>query len=96
MLDPMEPVDGAPEPGALAWTTWIGALRLIVTGRTRRPALRVALIVGTMLSAVNQGSVLVNGHTTAVTWLRIVANYVIPYVVSSIGLLSAHRVRRDR
>lgn len=87
-------MDGV-DRGSLAWTSWAGALRLIIIGRTRRPALRVALIVGTMLSAVNQGSVLIAGHASAVTWLRIVANYGIPYVVSSIGLLSAYRTRRD-
>jgi LytS/YehU family sensor histidine kinase len=75
----------------LAWRTWPGAIRLILSGRTRHPALRVGLVVGTLLTLVNQGTVLVAGHVSIALVLRIVANYAIPYVVSSIGLLSAHR-----
>ena len=66
-----------------------------------RPSLRrcipVALIVGTVLSLINQGSVLLGGDATYVTWLRVAANYVMPFVVSSVGFyLSQRQVWRDR
>lgn len=78
----------------LAWTTWPQAARLVLTGRTRRPALVVALVVGTVLSVVNQAEAVVTSGMDWPTAARIACNYAVPYVVSSIGLLSAHRVRR--
>lgn len=68
------------------WTHW---LRPILCGRTRHVALPVALVVGTILLAVNQGSHLVAGDVDLVMVLRGLANYAIPYVVSSIGYLKA-------
>jgi hypothetical protein len=47
----------------------------------------VALVVGTLLLAVNQGSDLSSGDLDLGTALRGLANYLIPYVVSSIGYL---------
>lgn len=75
----------------LAWGSWHEAAWLIMTGGTRRPALRVALVVGTLLSAVNQTGVVLHAECSAASALRIAANYAIPYVVSSVGFLSAHR-----
>lgn len=55
---------------------------------TPRPT---AVVVGTVLSAANQGDVLVSGDATIQTWLRIAFNYAVPYVVASLGFLSAYR-----
>lgn len=49
----------------------------------------MALVVGTILVAVNQGTQLRAGEVDRVVVLRALANYAIPYVVSSIGYLSA-------
>jgi len=46
-------------------------------------------VVGTLLAVVNQGSELLAGEAGAATLLRMGANYAIPYVVSSVGYLSA-------
>lgn len=78
----------------LAWTTWPEAVRLLATGRTWRAALPIALLVGTVLTLVNLGDVLLAGTVDPVTAARIAANYAIPYVVSSVGCLSACRIRR--
>ncbi len=59
---------------------------------TVRAAGPVALVVGTILSAVNQGSTIVDGATTWVTWVRVGVNYCVPFVVASIGFLSACRL----
>lgn len=67
------------------WSRWAWP---IVSGRTRDAALPVALVVGTLLLAVNQGSRMVSGDLDATTALRAAADYVIPYVVSSIGYLT--------
>lgn len=68
---------------------WIHWCWPILSGRTRRVALPVALVVGTILLAVNQGSQLLAGEVDLVVVLRAMANYAIPYVVSSIGYLKA-------
>jgi hypothetical protein len=52
---------------------------------------RVALIVGTVLSLINQGSVVFGGHETVATWLRIASNYMMPFLVSSIGFYLSQR-----
>ncbi len=77
----------------LAWSTAWDATRLICRGATFRTASRIALVVGTLLTAVNQGTVLAAGHAGAATVLRVVANYLIPYAVSSLGYLAPFRVR---
>lgn len=42
---------------------------------------------------MNQGGVILGGHVTVVSWLRVAANYVIPFAVSNAGVLSATRVQ---
>lgn len=69
------------------------ALRLFLAGATVRTAWKVAAVVGTILSAVNQGSVIINGHATPATWVRVGVNYLVPFLVSSVGFLSACRNR---
>jgi len=73
------------------WSSrWLRATWLILRGTTWRVALPVALVVGTVLAVVNQGSEILAGDVRASTLLRMAANYAIPYVVSSVGYLSAH------
>lgn len=48
----------------------------------------IALVVGTLLSLVNQGDVLLRGELDGTAALRIVANYLIPFVVSNLGAMS--------
>ena len=60
----------------------------------RRPAvlrrcLLIALAVGTVLSLVNQWDALAIDHVRTVTWLRIAANYLVPFVVSNLGALAS-------
>ena len=82
------------DPGELSWSTWPEALKLLVTGRTRRPALRISLIVGTLLTLFYQGEALLTGELDAETAARVTFNYCLPYVVSSVGFLLACRSPR--
>lgn len=75
------------------WTTRFEAIGLIVRGRTARTAGPIALIVGTVLSVVNQAEVIIGGHATATTWVRVLVNYLVPFVVASVAYLSACRGR---
>lgn len=65
---------------------------LIVRGVTLRTGVRVALVVGTVLTLVNQGGVLFAGDATLTTWARVGVNFVVPFVVSSVGYLAPFRV----
>jgi hypothetical protein len=76
------------------WTGWGQALRLFARGVTVRTALPVALLVGLVLSAVNQTAVIATGRATVVTWIRVGFNFVVPFVVSSVGYLSGGRDSR--
>ena len=61
-----------------------GALRLItamLTGPVATNALKVALVVGSCLNAINQGSA--SWHGAPVDWPRFALNYLVPFMVSS-------------
>lgn len=77
------------------WTTTTDAARLILRGVTYRTASRVSLVVGTILSTVNQGTVLVHGDATTATWIRIAVNFAVPYTVASIGYLAPFRLTAE-
>ncbi|MFN0090533.1 MAG: nitrate/nitrite transporter NrtS [Acidimicrobiales bacterium] len=76
------------------WSSPAEAVRLILRGVTFRTASRVSLVVGTLLSIVNQGSVILGGDATLLTAVRVAVNYLVPFTVASIGYLAPFRVRR--
>jgi hypothetical protein len=57
---------------------------------------RIAVVVGILLTAINQGSVFIAGRATSTTWVRVALNIAVPFVVSNLGLLSGRlaNVRR--
>ncbi len=61
-----------------------------------RPVLRravwIALIVGTILTIINQGDVLLAGAVTPLVVAKILLTYAVPYSVSTFSALSANRV----
>ena len=65
------------------------ALRLTFTGRIVRRSLMVALVVGTVLNAINQGPELVSGEPL-VLW-KLALTYCVPFCVASYGAFSALR-----
>jgi hypothetical protein len=83
-------------PTQPSWGTYGEAARLWFAPITLRKTIKIALVVGTLLSLINQGSVIFGGHATAVTWVRVGLNYVVPFCVSSLGYLSATRARGTR
>ena len=72
----------------LTWVRYRDALRMFVRGVTIRSAVQIALVVGTWLSLVNQGHLIVQGDPP---WLKIALNYATPFVVSSLGFLAGLR-----
>jgi len=65
------------------------AIRFCLQRRNLRRTLRIALVVGVVLTLINQGSVIASGHVTIVVWVRCGLNFVVPFLVSNAGLLSA-------
>lgn len=86
-----EPAD---RPAPPAWSSWWECCLLIARGYTFRTAVVVAAVVGTLLSTVNEGAVVVSGRSDASTWLRVATNYLVPFVVASVGYLAPFRQRR--
>jgi hypothetical protein len=58
-----------------------------------RATTRIALVVGTVLFAINQLDVVLGGRATTVTWVKSVATYCVPFIVSNLGVLTATRRR---
>lgn len=77
------------------WSTRVDGCRLILRGVTFNTCARVALVVGTILSVVNQGAVIANGDATSMTWVRVAVNYLIPFLVSSVGYIAPFRLRNE-
>lgn len=59
-----------------------------------RRTIRIALVVGTLLTLINQGDVLVHGEASAATAVKIVFNFLIPFIVSNLGVLAGDRSAR--
>lgn len=64
-------------------------LRLMATRPVAATAIRVALVVGTILNLINQGDALL--HMAGVQWGKLLLNYLTPYLVAS---YSAARARQ--
>ena len=57
-----------------------------------RRTVRIALVVGVVLTAINQLDVIIAGDATTGTWIKCALNFVVPFVVSNLGLLSGRSV----
>lgn len=51
----------------------------------------IALVVGTWLTLFNQGDVVWHGQVGSWIWIKIVLNYLTPFLVANLGLLSKRR-----
>jgi hypothetical protein len=70
------------------WVSYADAARMFLRGVTLSSASRIAVVVGTWLSAVNQGHLITSGHPP---WVKIALNYLTPFTVASLGFLAARR-----
>lgn len=77
--------------GALART--VGTWRYCARREHLRRTARIALAVGLLLTAINQGDAILSGPVTAMTALRCVLNFLVPFVVSNLGLLGGRQYR---
>jgi hypothetical protein len=68
------------------------AARIVTQRKHLRSTVRIALAVGTILTLINQGDVIIRGDATAITWIKVALNYCVPFIVSNLGLLAGKRV----
>ena len=80
------------EPGP-TWATWREAIRVVIYRRHLRATTRIALVVGTVLFVINQLDVVMAGNATTVTWVKSAVTYLVPFVVSNLGVLTATKRR---
>lgn len=68
-------------------------LRAALSRRIAVSALRIALVVGTVLNAINQAPALLDG--AGISWPHLVLNYLVPYCVASYSA-AKNQVSRER
>jgi len=56
-----------------------------------RRAVKVAAVVGPILTVINQGDVLLHGPYSSRTWLKIALTFLVPYCVSTYASVQATR-----
>ena len=65
-----------------------------------RPMLRrsglIAVVVGTILTAINQGDVLLAGHWSPSLAWKLPLTYAVPFIVATLGALGAGKVPSGR
>ena len=61
--------------------------------RVRDRAVRVALVVGVVLFAINQLDVVLRGELTALIVAKILLTFLVPYAVSTYSALQVNRLR---
>jgi hypothetical protein len=60
------------------------------------PQVTIALVAGTILTAINQADVIARGDATSTTLAKAALNYLVPFIVSNLGLLAGRDSGRER
>ena len=71
------------------------SLRICFRREHVRRTVRIALVVGTILTIINQADVIIGGDAKTLTWFKVGLNYCVPFVVSNLGLLAGKRAERE-
>jgi hypothetical protein len=67
------------------------ALGICLRPEHLRRTLTIAVVVGTILTAINQADVIARGDATSTTLVKAALNYLVPFIVSNLGLLAGKR-----
>jgi hypothetical protein len=80
------------EPSAVpTWVRWRQAPAVVFYPPYLKKTVTIALFVGTILFSINQLDVVLRGDATAVVWVKAAVMYLVPFCVSSAGVLVAGR-----
>jgi hypothetical protein len=82
------------ETGQPTWSTWREAFGVIAYRPHLVRTLKIAAVVGTILFAINQLDVVLQGHATPLVWLKVGITYCVPFCVANLGILVATSRRR--
>ncbi len=64
-------------------------IRPALTRAILRRSVRAALVVGTLLTALNQGDLLLQGIFPPALWWKVPLTYLVPFLVATYGALGA-------
>jgi hypothetical protein len=67
------------------------AIEICCARPTLRRTARIAAVVGLVLTAINEGDTLVRGAVSLAIAIKIVFNFLVPFVVSNLGVLAGTR-----
>lgn len=67
------------------------AIQICCARTTLRRTIRIAAVVGLVLTGINEGDSLVRGTVSAAIAIKIVFNFLVPFVVSNLGVLAGTR-----
>lgn len=74
-----------------AWSRWREAGAVVLHPPHLRRTIRIALLVGTILFAINQLDIVIRGQATPSLWLKCALTYLVPFCTSNFGVLVATR-----
>jgi hypothetical protein len=83
----------APSQGCPLWTKWHEAFRVIAYPPYLKRTIRIALIFGSLLFAINHLDEVILGHATSAVWIKGALTFLVPFSVSNLGVLVASRRR---
>lgn len=75
------------------WTKWHEVFRVIAYPPYLKRTVRIALIFGSILFAINHLDEVVLGHANAGVWVKGALTFLVPFSVSNLGVLVASRRR---
>ena len=78
------------------WSKWHEAFRVIAYPAYLKRTVRIALIFGSILFAINHLDEVLLGHANASVWVKGALTYLVPFSVSNLGVLVASRRRPER
>ena len=67
------------------------AIEVCCARPTPRRTTRIAAVVGVVLTGINEGDSLVHGNVSTATGVKMALNFVVPFVVSNLGVLAGTR-----
>lgn len=67
------------------------AVEICCARPTLRRTARIAAVVGLVLTGINEGDSLVHGHVSGGTGIKMALNFVVPFIVSNLGVLAGAR-----
>jgi hypothetical protein len=69
----------------------LSAARYCLAPERLKRTVTTALVVGTVLILLNQADSVIRGEATSATYLKCMADYIVPFIVSNVGVLIGRR-----